>query len=225
MSEGLGRFSADCTALHIAKRNCPPNELGSVFRKDGFSICFLILTSYFQGGVPATKYKNNFRLCRSTQQHQPRMLDNAGSVGLVFNYSTPRCVFMTHVSSAMSQCDSNVDFRGVHSKRIAASSIILMGVLSWCTNILYFVQICFQLLIPLLFSSQLPADLRSRATDIVFLWLKFVATDVSCFYAHQIIHKVQESKRGADDSWMLETGCATSQICNLPMRLLPLLIF
>ena len=128
------------------------------------------------------------------------MLDNAGSVSLVFNYSTPRCVFMTHVSSAMLQCDSNVDFRGVHSKRIAASSIILMGVLSWCTNILYFVQIYFQLLISLLFSSQLPADLRSSATVIVFPLLKFVATDISCFYVHQIIPKVQESKRGADDS-------------------------
>ena len=100
----------------------------------------------------------------------------------------------------MLQCDSNVDFRGVHSKRIAASSIILMGVLSWCTNILYFVQIYFQLLISLLFSSQLPADLRSSATVIVFPLLKFVATDVSCFYVHQIILKVQESKRGADDS-------------------------
>ena len=101
MSEGLGSFSADRAALHIAKRNCPPNELSLVFRKDGFSICFLILTSCFLGGVPATKYKNNFRLCSSTQQHQPRILDNAGSVSLVFNYSTPRCVFMTHVSSAM----------------------------------------------------------------------------------------------------------------------------
>ena len=107
---------------------------------------------------------------------------------------------MTHVSSAILSCDSNVDFRGVHSKRIAASLIILMGVLSWCTDILYFVQICFQLLSSLLFSSQLPADLRSSATVIVFPLLKFVATDVSCFYAHQIIHKVQESKRGADDS-------------------------
>ena len=200
MSEVLGSFSADRAALYIANRNCKPNELSLVFRKDGFSICFLILTSCFLGGVPATKYKNNFRLCSLTRQHQPRMLDNAGSVSLVFNYSTPRCVFMTHVSSAMLQCDSNVDFRGVHSKRIAASSIILMGVLSWCTNILYFVQIYFQLLISLLFSSQLPADLRSSATVIVFLLLKFVATDVSCFYVHQIIHKVQESKRGADDS-------------------------
>ena len=159
MSEGLGRFSADRAALHIAKRNCPPNELSLVFWKDGFSICFIILMSCFLG-VPATKYKNNFHLCSSTQQHQPRMLDNAGSVGLVFNYSTPRCVFMMHVSSAVLQCDSNVDFRGVHSKRIAASLIILMGVLSWCTDILYFVQIYFQLLISLLFSSQLPADLR-----------------------------------------------------------------
>jgi len=161
MSEGLGSFSADCAALHIAKRNCPPNEISLVFRKDGFSICFLILTSCFLGGVPATKYKNNFRLCSSTRQHQPRMLDNAGSVGLVFNYSTPRCVFMAHVSSAVF-CDSNVDLRGVYPKRIVASVIILMGVFSWRKNISYFVQIYFQLLILLLFSSQLPADLRYR---------------------------------------------------------------
>ena len=199
MSEVLGSFSADRAALYIANRNCKPNELSLVFRKDGFSICFLILTSCFLGGVPATKYKNNFRLCSSTRQHQPRMLDNAGSVSLVFDYSTPRCV-LTHVSSVRLQRDSNVEFRGVRSKRIAASSIILMGVLSWCTDILYFAQIYFQLLISLLFSSQLPADLRSSATVIVFPLLKFVATDVSCFYVHQIILKVQESKRGADDS-------------------------
>ena len=121
MSEMLGGFCADRAALYIANRNCKPNELSLVFRKDGFPFCFLIVTSCFLGGVPATKYKNNFRLCSSTWQHQPRMLDNAGSVSLVFNYSTPRCV-MTHVSSEMLQCDSNVYFRVVHSKRLPPAS-------------------------------------------------------------------------------------------------------
>ena len=41
MSEVLGSFSADRAALYIANRNCKPNELSLVFRKDGFSICFL----------------------------------------------------------------------------------------------------------------------------------------------------------------------------------------
>ena len=195
----LGSFSADHAALFTVRKNLKTNELSFAFQKYGNPIYSLILTSCFPGGVPATNLKNYFRYCSSTRQHQPRMLDNAGSVSLVFDYSTPRCV-LTHVSSVRLQRDSNVEFRGVRSKRIAASSIILMGVLSWCTNILYFAQIYFQLLISLLFSSQLPADLRSSATDIVFLLMKFVATDVSCFYVHQIILKVQESKRGADDS-------------------------
>ena len=42
MSEVLGSFSADRAALYIANRNCKPNGLSLVFRKDGFSICFLI---------------------------------------------------------------------------------------------------------------------------------------------------------------------------------------
>ena len=43
MSEVLGSFSAGRAALYIANRNCKPNELSLVFRKDGliFSICFL----------------------------------------------------------------------------------------------------------------------------------------------------------------------------------------
>ena len=69
--------------------------------------------------------------------------------------------FHAHVSSAVF-CDSNVDLRGIYSKRIVASVIILMGVFSWRKNISYFVQIYFQVLTLLLFSSQLPADLRYR---------------------------------------------------------------
>ena len=161
MSEVLGSFSADPAALFTVNKNLVTNELSLAFQKDGNPICFLILTSCFPGGVSATKYKNYFRFCSSTRQHQPRMLDNAGSVSLIFNYSTPRCVLTTHVSSAVIFCDSNVDSRGVFSTRIAASLIILMGVLCWCKNTVYFIQNSFQLMISLLLSSQLPADSKS----------------------------------------------------------------
>ena len=164
MSEVLGSFSADHAAPYTAYRNITPNELSFVFQKGGLSIYFLISTSCFPGGVPATKYKNHFLICSSSRQHQPRMLDNAGSVSLVFNYSTPRCVLTTHVSSAVIFCDFNVESRGVFSTKIAASLIILMGVLCWCKNTVYFIQISFQLLISLLLSSQLPADSQSSAS-------------------------------------------------------------
>ena len=157
-SEVLGSFSADHAALFTVSKNLKTNELSFAFQKDGNPIYSLILTSCFPGGVPATNYKNYFRYCSSTRQHQPRMLDNAGSVSLIFNYSTPRCALTTHVSSAVIFCDSNVESRGVFSTRIAASLIILMGVLCWCKNTVYFIQISFQLLIPLFLSSQLPAD-------------------------------------------------------------------
>ena len=83
MSKVLGSFYADEAALHIAKRNIKPDELSLVFQEGGLSIYFLISTSCFPGGVPATKYKNHFLICSSSRQHQPRMLDNAGSVSLV----------------------------------------------------------------------------------------------------------------------------------------------
>jgi len=168
MSEVLGSFFADHAALCTVSKNLFTNELSLAFQKDGIPICFLIFTSCFPGGVSATKHKNYFRFCSSTRQHQPRMLDNAGSVSLIFNYSTPRCVLTTHVSSAVIFCDSNVESRGVFSTRIADSLIILMGVLCWCKIIVYFIQISFQLLISLLLSSQLPADSRSSASSLFF---------------------------------------------------------
>ena len=152
-----------------------------VFQKDGNPIYSLILTSCLPG-VPATNLKNYFRYCSSTRQHQPQMLDNAGSVIIIFNYSTPRCALMTHVSSAVIFCDSNVESRGVFSASIAASLIILIEVLSWCKNIMYCIQISFQLLISWLLSSQLPADSRSSASSQFFFLLKFQAADFSCFY-------------------------------------------
>ena len=156
MSEVLGSFFADHAALCTVSKNLFTNELSLAFQKDGIPICFLIFTSCFPGGVSATKQKNYFRFCSLTRQHQPRMLDN--SVSLIFNYSTPRCVLTTHVSSAVIFCDSNMESRGVFSTRIADSLIILMGVLCWCKNTVYFIQISFQLLISLLLFSQLPVD-------------------------------------------------------------------
>ena len=151
--------------MFTVSKNLKTNELSFAFQKDGNPIYSLILTSCFPGGVPATNHKNYFCYCSSTRQHQPRMLDNAGSVSLIFNYSTPRCALTTHVSSAVIFCDSNVESRGVFSTRIAASLIIFMGVLGWCKNIMYCIQISFQLLISWLLSSQLPADSRSSASS------------------------------------------------------------
>jgi len=100
-SEVLGSFSADHAALFTVSKNLKTNELSLAFQKDGNPIYSLILTSCFPGGVPATNLKNYFHYCSSTRQHQPWMLDNAGSVSLIFNYSTPRCALTTHVSSAV----------------------------------------------------------------------------------------------------------------------------
>jgi hypothetical protein len=52
-------FSADHAALYTAYRTIIPNELSFVIQKGGLSIYFLISTSCFPGGVPATKY--NFK--------------------------------------------------------------------------------------------------------------------------------------------------------------------
>ena len=84
-SEVLGSFSADHAALFTVSKNLKTNELSLAFQKDGIPVCSLILTSWFPGGVSATKYKNYFLICSSSRQHQPRMLDNAGAVSLVFN--------------------------------------------------------------------------------------------------------------------------------------------
>ena len=163
----------------------------------------------FLGGVSATNYKNIFR-CSTVQ---PGSFSHESWITLalcpVNGSRAPRCG--RHITREFCRvCDSNVVSRGVYSKGIVASFIILMGVLSQCRNIFYFGQIHFQLLMPVYFSSQLPADSRSSAIAIVFLLLKLMKTDVSCFYLHQIIHKVRESKRGTEDSWMLETVCMTS---------------
>ena len=133
----LGSFSADHAALFTVSKNLLTNELSLSLQKDGNPIYSLILTSCFPGGVPATNLKNYFRYCSSTRQHQPRMLDNAGSVSLIFNYSTPKCALTMQMCSAVIFCDSNMESRGVFSMRIAASLIILMGVLCWCIRLLY----------------------------------------------------------------------------------------
>ena len=199
MSKVLGSFSADEAALHIAKRNIKPDELSLVFQEGGLSIYFFILSSCFLGGVSATNTKNIFR----SSAVQPGSFSHESWITLalcpVNGSRAPRCG--RHITREFCRvCDSNVVSRGVYSKGIVASFIIPMGVLSQCRNIFYFGQIHFQLLMPVYFSSQLPADSRSSAIAIVFLLLKLMKTDVSCFYLHQIIHKVRESKRGTEDS-------------------------
>ena len=199
MSKVLGSFSADEAALHIAKRNIKPDELSLVFQEGGLSIYFFILSSCFLGGVSATNTKNIFR----SSAVQPGSFSHGSWITLalcpVNGSRAPRCG--RHITREFCRfCDSNVVSRGVYSKGIVASFIIPMGVLSQCRNIFYFGQIHFQLLMPVYFSSQLPADSRSSAIAIVFLLLKLMKTDVSCFYLHQIIHKVRESKRGTEDS-------------------------
>ena len=199
MSKVLGSFSADEAALHIAKRNIKPDELSLVFQEGGLSIYFFILSSCFLGGVSATNTKNIFR----SSAVQPGSFSHESWITLalcpVNGSRAPRCG--RHITREFCRvCDSNVVSRGVYWKGVVASFIIPMGVLSQCRNIFYFGQIHFQLLMPVYFSSQLPADSRSSAIAIVFLLLKLMKTDVSCFYLHQIIHKVRESKRGTEDS-------------------------
>ena len=169
MSEVLGSFFADHAALCTVSKNLFTNELSFAFQKDGIPICFLILTSCLPGGVSATKYKNYFRYCSLTQQHQPRMLDKAGSVSLIFNYSTPRCVLTMHVSSAQLFFVSPTWNQEVFSQR--GLPTVLSFSWEFCVgvkNIVYFIQISFQLLISLLLSSQLPADSRSSASSLFF---------------------------------------------------------
>ena len=199
MPKVLGSFSADEAALHIAKRNIKPDELSLVFQEGGLSIYFFILSSCFLGGVSAANTKKIFR----SSAVQPGSFCHESWITLalcpVNGSRAPRCG--RHITREFCRvCDSNVVSRGVYSKGVVASFIIPMGVLSQCRNIFYFGQIHFQLLMPVYFSSQLPADSRSSAIAIVFLLLKLMKTDVSCFYLHQIIHKVQESKRGTEDS-------------------------
>jgi len=199
MSKVLGSFSADEAALHIAKRNIKPDELSLVFQEGGLSIYFFILSSCFLGGVSATNTKNIFR----SSAVQPGSFSHESWITLalcpVNGSRAPRCG--RHITREFCRvCDSNVVSRGVYLKGIVASFIIPMGVLSQCRNIFYAGQIHFQLLMPVYFSSQLPADSRSSAIALVFLLLKLMKTDVSCFYLHQIIHKVRESKRGTEDS-------------------------
>ena len=108
----FGSFSADEEALHIAKRNIKPDELSLVFQEGGLSIYFFILSSCFLGGVSASNIKNIFRY----PAVQPGSFSHGSWITLalcpVNGSSAPRCVFMSHVSSA-EFCDSNVVQRGV----------------------------------------------------------------------------------------------------------------
>ena len=81
-------------------------------QKDRNPICFFIIICCFLGGVSATNNKNIFR-CSTVQ---PGSFSHESWITLalrpVNGSSAPRCVFMSHVSSA-EFCDSNVVRRGV----------------------------------------------------------------------------------------------------------------
>jgi len=117
MSKVLGSFSADEAALHIAKRNIKPDELSLVFQEGGLSIYFFILSSCFLGGVSATNTKNIVH----SSAVQPGSFNHESWITLalcpVNGSSAPRCVYMSHVSSA-EFCDSNVDLRGVSQREL-----------------------------------------------------------------------------------------------------------
>jgi len=112
MFKVLGCFSADRAALYTANRNNITNELSLFSQKDGNPICFFILISCFLGGVSAISIKNIFHFSAV----QPGSFSHESWIMLalcpVNGSSAPRCVFMSHVSSA-EFCDSNVVRRGV----------------------------------------------------------------------------------------------------------------
>ena len=112
MFKVLGCFSADRAALYTANRNNITNELSLFSQKDGNPICFFSLISCFLGGVSAISIKNIFHFSAV----QPGSFSHESWITLalrpVNGSSAPRCVFMSHVSSA-EFCDSNVVRRGV----------------------------------------------------------------------------------------------------------------
>ena len=195
MLEVLGCYSADYATQLAVNSNFIANELSLFSQKDRKPICFFMMMCCFLGGVSAINYKNIFRCC--TVQPGSFSHESWKTLALcpVNGLRTPRCG--RHITREFCRvCDSNVVSRGVYSKGIVASFIIPMGVLSQCRNIFYFVQIHFQLLMPVYFSSQLPADSRSSAIAIVFLLLKLMKTDVSCFICTKSFTKC-ESQKGA----------------------------
>jgi len=108
----LGCYSADKAAQPTANSNFITNELSLFSQKDRNPICFFIIPCCFLGGVSATNNKNIFR-CSTVQ---PGSFSHESWITLalcpVNGSSAPRCVFMSHVSSA-EFCDSNVVRRGV----------------------------------------------------------------------------------------------------------------
>jgi len=112
MFKVLGCYSADKAAQPTANSNLITNELSLCSQKDSNPICFFIIICCFLGGVSATNNKNIFR-CSTVQ---PGSFSHESWITLalrpVNGSSAPRCVFMSHVSSA-EWCDSNVVRRGV----------------------------------------------------------------------------------------------------------------
>ena len=136
MSKVLGSFSADEAALHIAKRNIKTDELSLVFQGGGLSIYFFILSSCFQGGVSATNTKNIFR---SSAVRPGSFSHNSWITLALCTVNGPRALRCgRHTTCEFCRvCDTKLVSRGVYSRRIVASFIILMGILSSCRNMFY----------------------------------------------------------------------------------------
>jgi len=100
MFKVLGCYSADKAAQPTANGNLITNELSLCSQKDRNPICFFIIICCFLGGVSATNNKNIFRY----SSVQPSSFSHESWIALalrpVNGSSTPRCVFMSHVSSA-----------------------------------------------------------------------------------------------------------------------------
>ena len=191
MSKVLGIFSADEAAPHIAKRNIKRDELSLVFQEGGLSIYFFILSSCFLGGVSATNTKNIFR----SSAVQPGSFSHESWITLalrpVNGSSAPRCVFMSHVSSA-EFCDSNVvrrgvSLRGLSTVKSSSWESFIGAKLSYpYTNLVSAFDSLFFL------TSQLPAHplgrpLWATAASLFYLLLKSGSAGISCFYFEHFI--------------------------------------
>ena len=180
MFKVLGCFSADRAALNTVNRSYITKELSLFSQEDGNPICFFILTSCFLGGVSATYIKNIFH----SSAVQPGSFNHESWITLalcpVNGSSTRRCVCKSHVSS-VELGDSNVDLRGATQRELSPVKSF-----SWeffvdaksgylCTNAVSAFDFfaCS--------TSQMPAHSRSSATSLIYLLLKSVSVEISCF--------------------------------------------
>ena len=190
MFKVLGCYSADKAAQPTANSNFITNELSLFSQKDRNPICFFIITCCFLGGVSATNNKNIFR-CSTVQ---PGSFSHESWITLalcpVNGSSAPRCVFMSHVSSA-EFCDSNVvrrgvSLRGLSTVKSSSWESFVGAKLSYpyINSVSAFDSLFF-------LTSQLPAHPLGRPCGlcyvIVNLLLKSGSAEISCFYFEHFI--------------------------------------